>query len=521
MSHYSRRDLLRASLRAAPLAAVSSGAGRLAAAKKKPRPQYNVLFIAVDDLRPVLGCYGNPDVQTPNIDRLAARGLTFMRAYCQQAVCSPSRTSLLTGRRPDTTRVYDLETHFRRYLPNVATLPQQFKKSGYATTAFGKIYHKPQLNDPQSWSIPPWMPGNHDWGSKQSKKFNEKKWVELRETNWVSSETFFYDPAKRSTRPEGEGWDMPSWDSPDVPDNSLPDGQTADAAIGALRQLRGRRFFVGAGFLRPHLPFVAPKKYYDLYPAERIALTKFTEPPAGAPPYALHDSQELRGYSDIPKSGPIPRSKARELIRAYYASVSYVDAQIGRLLDALDDLGLRDNTAIVLWGDHGYHLGDHGLWNKHTNFEAATRSPLIVSAPGQRNAGQKTEGLTEFVDIYPSLCEICNVPRPLGLEGSSFVPLLEDPERIWKRAVFSQYPREIPGVGASMGYSMRTRRYRYTEWTALETPYRAAELYDYESDPNEQRNIASRPQNVSLVNGLSGMLREGWRGSLPPTDPSA
>jgi arylsulfatase A-like enzyme len=240
------------------------------------------------------------------------------------------------------------------------------------------------------------------------------------------------------------------------------------------------------------------------------------EPPMGAPPYALHDSPELRGYADIPQAGPIPEQKARELIRGYLASVSFVDAQIGRLLRGLEDSGLRERTVIVLWGDHGYHLGEHGLWNKNTDFEAAARAPLIVSSPGQRAKGRKTAALTELVDIYPSLCEICGIPKPLGLEGSSFVPLFEDPDRLWKRAVFSQCPREIPGVGAGMGFSMRTHRYRYTEWTVEGSPHRSAELYDYEADPLEQMNIANRPENVSLVNGLSGMLREGWRASLPP-----
>jgi arylsulfatase A-like enzyme len=232
----------------------------------------------------------------------------------------------------------------------------------------------------------------------------------------------------------------------------------------------------------------------------------------------MADSAELRAYSDVPQQGPIPEAKARELVRAYYAGVSYVDAQVGRLLDALDRLSLRDNTVVVLWGDHGYHLGDHGLWSERTNFEVATRSPLIIRVPGQRGAGRKTVALTESVDLYPSLCEVCELPRPLGLEGSSFVPLFEDPDRLWKRAVFSQSPREIPGVGPGMGYSMRTSRYRYTEWMGEENPFRAAELYDYQTDPLEQHNIANRPENISLVNGLAGMLQEGWRGSLPPTD---
>ena len=523
MSTYSRRELLRQGLGTAHLGAwVAGGAGQatpLFGAKKKAGPELNVLFIAVDDLRPALGCYGHPLVKTPNIDQLAARGLTFTRAYCQQAVCSPSRTSLLTGMRPDTTRVYDLQTHFRRHLPSTNTLPEQFKRHGYTTTAFGKIYHKPHLDDPRSWSIPPWMADNHEWGSEANRASVQQKWNELQQANLSSSEHFYFDPAKRGSRSDGQlGWGMPSWEARDVADNDLPDGKTADAAIAALRKLRSERFFLAAGFLRPHLPFVAPKKYYDLYPESEIELTENTESPLDTPGFAMHDSEELRLYDDIPQAGPIPKDKARELIRGYYASISYVDAQIGKLLHALDELGLRDNTVIVLWGDHGYHLGEHGLWNKHTNFEAATRSPLIVSVPGQRNADRKTPALTEFVDIYPSLCEICGVSRPRGLEGSSFVPLINDPERLWKRAAFSQYPREIPGAGPGMGHSIRTRRYRYTEWTVAGTSSQTSELYDYEMDPLENFNIANHPRNLSLVNGLSGMLREGWRGSLPPPD---
>ena len=523
MSTYSRRELLRQGLGTAHLGAwVAGGAGQatpLFGAKKKAGPELNVLFIAVDDLRPALGCYGHPLVKTPNIDQLAARGLTFTRAYCQQAVCSPSRTSLLTGMRPDTTRVYDLQTHFRRHLPSTNTLPEQFKRHGYTTTAFGKIYHKPQLDDPRSWSIPPWMADNHEWGSEANRASVQQKWNELQQANLSSTEHYYFDPAKRSPRPDGQhGWGMPSWEARDVADNELPDGKTADAAIAALRKLRSERFFLAAGFLKPHLPFVAPKKYYDLYPESEIELTENTESPLDTPGFAMHDSEELRLYDDIPPAGPIPKDKARELIRGYYASISYVDAQIGKLMNALDELGLRDNTVIVLWGDHGYHLGEHGLWNKHTNFEAATRSPLIVSVPGQRNADRKTPALTEFVDIYPSLCEICGVSRPRGLEGSSFVPLINDPERLWKRAAFSQYPREIPGAGPGMGHSIRTRRYRYTEWTVAGTSSQTSELYDYEMDPLENFNIANHPRNLSLINGLSGMLREGWRGSLPPPD---
>ncbi len=497
----------------------SSLGAKTAFPQKKAEPRRNVLFIAVDDLRPDLGCYGNAQVRTPNIDRLSASGLTFLRSYCQQAVCNPSRTSMLTGKRPDTTRIYDLQTHFRRYLPDAVTLPEQFRGSGYETTAFGKIFHKPQLNDYPSWSIAPWIPDQHGWRTEENEAFARRNWDRLRANAWISDERFYFDPKKRDAGRDGiSAWGLQSWRAPDVADSELPDGRTAREAAAALERIKNRPFFMAVGFLRPHLPFAAPSKYFDLYPRRKIEESAAPLSPEGAPDYALHDSAELRGYDDIPPQGAIPSLKARELIRAYRASVSYIDAQVGVLLDALDRNGLAEDTVVVLWGDHGYHLGDLGLWNKHSNFEAATHTPLIVRAPGLRNVGRKTKALNEAVDIYPSLCDICGIPRPADLEGSSWMPLFANPNQIWKRAAFSQYPRKIPGVGPGMGYSMRTSRYRYTEWSAIDSPYKAAELYDYRDNVHELRNLANLPQHVSLVNGLSRMLREGWRASLPPTE---
>ncbi len=501
-------------------AGIAAASAPLAFAKaKRQPPDKNVLFISVDDLRPDLRCYGNPDIVSPHIDRLSSQGLTFIRHYCQEAVCNPSRQSMLTGMRPDAIGVNDLETHFRRTRPNVVSLPQHFRNYGYTTTAFGKIFHKPELNDLPSWSIAPWIDQSEAWGSEANNRLVEQRWQSLREKGWRSDERFYFEPDKRGPQPQGRhGWGMPSWEAPDVADDELTDGRTARAAVEALRQLKDERFFLAVGFLKPHLPFVAPKRYYDLYPRAYIKASD-APPPAGAPSYALHNSPELRGYSDIPQQGDIPEEQARDLIRAYYASISYADAQVGVLLDALRETGLDASTTVVLWGDHGYHLGELNLWNKQTNFENATRAPLIVSYPGQRAVGRKTTALAEAVDIFPSLCDICNVPQPNNLEGASFLPLFENPDRLWKRAVFSQYPREIPEIGPGMGYSMRTNRYRYTEWTADGSPYKSVELYDYKESPLERRNIASRPENQSLVNGLAGMLQEGWRASLPPTDP--
>ncbi|MDZ4798645.1 MAG: sulfatase [Bryobacteraceae bacterium] len=465
-----------------------------------PDKKLNVLFLAVDDMRPDLGAYGNKYVKTPNLDKLASRGLTFLRAYCQQAVCSPSRTSLLTGRRPDTTKVYELQTHFRKTIPNVVTLPEHFKKNGYVSTGMGKIFHG-GLDDPQSWSIPWWGPGMPaKWNTEENKARSEKVWARLQESGLKIG-------AAGGTRAQRG----PAWVASELSDKELPDGKTADMAIEALSTLKDKPFFLAVGFVKPHLPFVAPKKYYDLYPKESVKHTDYAPEPKGMPALAAHTNGELRSYSDIPEQGPIPEEKALELIRGYYAALSFTDAQIGRVVDHLDKLGLRDNTVVIVWGDHGWHLGNHGLWHKHTNFERATHAPLIVSVPGTRG-GRKSNALVEFVDIYPSLAEICGLPKPEGVEGASFKPLLDRPNRDWKAAAFSQYPR-----GKAMGYSMRTDRYRYTEWITPGSTDTPAELYDYQTDPDESQNLAVLPQHAPLIKELSQKLKAGWKAALPST----
>ena len=316
--------------------------------------------------------------------------------------------------------------------------------------------------------------------------------------------------------------DGPSWEAPDVEDNVLCDGKTADRIIELLQDFKkkDKPFFLGCGFIKPHLPFVAPKKYFDLYPPESVKLPDNCFYPKNVPELALHDAREFRSYSDIPDKGPIPKQKLLDSLRAYRACVSYVDAQVGRVLDELDRLGLRENTVVVLWGDHGWHLGEQNLWGKMTNFEVATRAPMIISIPGQKNPGAKTNALTEFVDIYPTLCEASGLPLPKNLEGTSLIPLMDQPDRKWKTAAFSQYPR--PGVFPSedrikqMGYSMRTDRYRYTEWQNYKTgEVLARELYDYNTDPQGNANVADEPKNAELVKQLSDQLSQGWRGALP------
>jgi arylsulfatase A-like enzyme len=475
-----------------------------AAEPKRP----NVLMIAVDDWRPEAGCYGNALIQTPNIDRLAARGTVFNRAYCQQAVCSPSRTSLMLGRRPDTTRVYDLQTHFRRNLPDVVTLTQHFIDHGYHAQGLSKIYHG-GLNDPKSWSVPHWSPKRPDYGKPETLRAVAEENKRLREEHGPATEVLERDPktgAVLKLSPPKFRARGPAWEDPDVADDAMADGETAERAVETLKSLKDKPFFLAVGFLKPHLPFVAPKKYFDLYRRDQLSLASNPFPPKDCPAMALMDWGELRAYKDIPAKGPLGDATALDLIHGYYAATSYTDAQIGRVLDELRRQGLNDNTIVVLWGDHGWQLGEHGLWCKHTNFEIAARAPLIIAAPGQKSAGSKTDALAEFVDIYPTLCDLCSLPLPDGLEGISLRPTLDDPQARVKKAAFSQYPR-----GKAMGYSMRTDRYRYTEWRAATGTVLERELYDHQADPQENVNLAGQPERQELIAQLAQQLKDGWK----------
>jgi len=474
-----------------------------ARAEAAANERLNVLFIAVDDLRPELGCYGHPVVKSPNIDRLAASGTLFERAYCQQAVCNPSRVSLLTSLRPDTTHVYDLPTKFRDKVPDALTLPQHFKNNGYFAINIGKIFHLGHGNseDRISWTELRKFPGAPRTTAAS------RKLAEQRRKEYLAHPP---PPEKRQLPPNGY-----AWEAPDVPDIGLTDGMFAENGVKMLRELKDRTFFLAVGFHNPHLPFVAPKKYWDLYQDSDIALARNPAPAKDAPDYAGNGSRELRAYYGMPPEGPIPEKDARDLKHAYYAAVSYVDAGVGRLLDELDRLHLREKTVVVFWGDHGWHLGEHGGWGKDTNYEIAARAPLIISVPGQKAAGQKSRALVEFVDIFPSLVEICGLPRPGKLEGISFRPLLDAPDRAWKTAAFNQFPRLIPGVGPGMGRSIRTDRYRLVEWTVPGRDFVAHELYDDANDPDETVNLANHPEQKERVAELANRLHAGWRAALP------
>lgn len=454
----------------------------LTAFQKEPanKESLNVLFIAVDDLRPELSSYGINEIISPNIDKLSANGILFERAYCQQAVCSPSRTSLLTGLRPDSTHVYDLRTHFRKTVPDVVTLPQYFKNNGYFTTWYGKMYHG-ALWDDISWS-------------QQRRK-------PARGSNWRDYQTA--ENIAIAAENKGIG---PAFEIGNVPDNAYADGRNTDSAIELLKQLSNDKkpFFLALGFVKPHLPFNAPKKYWDMYDPAAIELPAHKSAPENSPKLASTTSGELRAYSDIPKKGELSDDQTRQLIHGYRASVSYIDAQIGRVMAELERLGLDKNTVVVLWGDHGFKLGDYGQWAKHTNFEIDTRVPLIISMPGMKAKGKKTRALVELVDIYPTLTELADLPKPAHVKGISLVPLLDNPDLPWKQMAFSQYPR-----GQVMGYSMRTEWYRYTRWQQKNNPDEmvAVELYDLEKDPQALVNVAGKRQNKQVIKQLRATMK--------------
>ena len=473
-------------------AAVGLGLGRADAAASQ---KLNVLMIAVDDLRPQLGCYGDQLVRSPNLDKLAARGLVFNRAYCQQALCSPSRTALLTGLRPDTTTIVTIGPHFRDFVPNVVTLPQYFKNHGYVTRAIGKVYHD-GLDDKASWSAPHENRSVPGYGPQGQARLKER----LAEAKRAG-----IDVSDRRKAPYG-----PACEAPDLPDNQLRDGANTDRALEILREIKDQAFFFAVGFSKPHISYVAPKKYWDLYDPKQIRFVDNQYPPKGAPAWAIQGLAELRRYDGPPQSDPLPEEWKRKLIHGYMACISYIDAQIGRILAELDRLGLRDKTAVIAWGDNGYQLGEHGMWSsKHTNYETSALVPLIISVPGQKTADQKCDALVEFMDIYPSLVDICGLPMPEGLEGISFKPLLEDPRRPWKKAAFSQYPR-----GGYDGHTIRTDRWRLVEWRkkSAEPVY---ELYDHQADPQENVNLANDPKYAATVKELAAMLKAGWKAAVP------
>ncbi|MFN3484640.1 MAG: sulfatase [Planctomycetota bacterium] len=453
------------------LAAGCAGAAGPSSPQSPGRPP-NVLFIMSDDLNTDLGCYGHPLVRTPNLDRLAARAVRFERVYCQFPLCNPSRASLLTGLRPDTTKVYENATHFRTHVPEAVTLPQLFARHGYFVARVGKLYHygvpsqigTPGLDDPPSW---------HAAVNPRGREKDEE------------DRCIYY-----TGKPASLGGSL-TWYVSEGSDEEQTDGKVASEAIRLMEDHRDRPFFLAVGFYRPHVPCVAPKKWFDLYPPERIALP---EEPAGHLDKIPGPALAVR-----PPDYGLDEEKRRLMIRAYYASVSFMDSQVGRVLEALRKSGLEDRTIVVFASDHGWQLGEHGQWQKMTLFERSARVPLLVAAPGARGNGRASPRTVELVDLYPTVADLAGLPIPPGLEGESLRPLLEDPQAPWSAPAYTQV-RRGPRL---MGRSVRTERYRYTQWDEGRA---GAELYDYERDPREFENLASDPRHAETVAQMKRLL---------------
>ncbi len=438
--------------------------------------KFNVLFIAVDDMNNDLGCYGPPLVKSPNIDRLASRGVRFNRAYCQFPLCSPSRSSLLTGLRPDTIRVFDLKYHFRQGLPDVVTLPQTFMRNGYYVARVGKLYHYGNPGDIGTSGL--------DDRASWSERFNPAG----RDKTALEPDIMNYTPKR------GLGSAMAFLADKTGKDEEHTDGKVASQTIALLEKHQHEPFFIAAGFYKPHCPWITPQKYFELYPLPGISLPKLPlDTQQAYPRLALASTQPW------PYCGVTP-DQARECKRAYYAAISFVDAQIGRLLDAVDRLGLRDKTIIVFWSDHGYHLGEHGLWFKQSCFEQSARVPLIISVPGLKSAGQASPRVVELLDLYPTLADLAGLPAPRDLQGVSLRPLLQQPQIQWNRPAFTQVQR-----GTVPGHSVRTEHARYTQW---DYGAKGEELYDHDKDPQELRNLATEPSYAPKLSQMKALLKQ-------------
>jgi len=503
-------------------------AGSSAKQEKVKNTKMNILFIAVDDLKPVLGCYGDTLIKTPNIDRLAKRSTVFLANYCQQAVSGPTRASLMTGRRPDYTKVWDLKTRMRDINPDILSMPQYLAEQGYQSLGIGKIYDVrcvDKYQDKPSWSIP-YYKVEDQYYYKNIRPLSNYQNPETREKILK-----YRNDALKKGLSQSDANDyasqhvQPSVECLDLPDNAYQDGALLVKAKEILKVLSNDKkpFFFAVGFIKPHLPFVAPKKYWDLYKRDEMPLAPFQKHAKNSPELAYHYSHELRAYTDIPPLASftdikvnhisVPIEKQKELIHGYYACISYVDAQIGKLINTLDSLGLAKNTIIVLWGDHGWQLGDHDLWCKQTNFENATHAPLLISSPTLSPG--KTKSMTEFVDIFPTICNLTGLQIPETLEGKSLVPLMTNPKANVKEYSVSQFPHD-----EKMGYSIRTKHYRLTYWMEIgfrsNQPFSndlviAKELYDYEKDPLETVNVIEDKKYSAVVKQMEEKMIEYFK----------
>jgi iduronate 2-sulfatase len=462
-------------------------------------PKLNVLFIMADDFRPEISSYGSPAL-TPNLERLARRTVQFDRAYCQQAVCNPSRSSMLTGRRPDTLRIWNNGTHFRDPNPEVTTLPLWFKDHGYTTRCVGKIFHNWHTavkGDPRSWSAPEFLHyANHGEDAAEV--------------------TGPLPPNLASTAPRSYT-KVPLYECRDVPDEAYYDGRVAAEAVRVLAEVKAKPFFLAVGFWKPHAPFNAPKKYWDLYDRKKLPPLNSARP-TGAPEVAFHDGRELRGVP--PNQVNFTPEQMAEIRHGYFANISYMDAQLGKVLDALDRSGVADRTVVTFVGDHGYHIGEHTQWGKTSNFEYDARVPFYIGHPGSKQAGRRTDSFAELIDLFPTLVELCSLPKPGGLEGASLVPVLHNPARSVKPAAYTQHPRpayydrEPEKVPKAMGVSVRTASVRYTEWRDWKSgEVVGRELYEAADQPRELRNAADEPRLAKAQKEARELLNRNF----PPT----
>ncbi|MCO6498000.1 MAG: sulfatase [Chitinophagaceae bacterium] len=451
-------------------------------AQQEKRP--NILLIISDDLRTELNCYGESYIKSPNIDKLASKGTVFTSAYVQQAVCSASRASFLTGARPNTTGVdYPYSEYFvNTFWPAHPAIAEYFERQNYEVRTFGKIHHGPQ--------------------------------DKIKATNYVPKGLKFYATEEniKLGGQKGRSKETPPFEMADVPDEAYQDGMIAAEAVKVIKEVSGKKqpFFLAVGFKKPHLPFCAPKKYWDMYSDNDIKLAVNPELPEGAPSYAVY-GKELNSYKIPAKvNGEFTEDYQRTLKHAYAACVSYVDAQVGKLMASLEESGALGNTIVVFMSDHGWHLGEQGTWGKHTNFELATRAPLIVSVPGKAE-GKRLNQFVEYVDIYPTLLELAGFEPADYLEGNSFVPLLDNPDREWKSAAFSQFPRN-----GFEGFAIRTKDFRYVEWRSdKDSSIMSVELYDHRTDPLETKNVASDKKYEKSVKEMAERLKAGWKAALP------
>lgn len=474
-----------------------------AAPVRAAEPKTNVLFIVADDLRPELGCYGSA-AKTPHLDALAKTGVRFDRAYCQQAVCNPSRSSFLTGKRPDTLHLWSNGTHFRENNPDVTTLPLWFKENGYETRGVGKIFHNwhtKEKGDRRSWSAAEFLHyANHG--------------DDVPEVNGELPP----NTAKGIGRDYGR---VPVCERRDVPDEAYYDGRVAAEAVKTLAAIKDKPFFLAVGFWKPHAPFNAPKKYWDMYDPAKLPPLKAAARPTGAPEIAFHDSREILGLP--PKNVTPTAAQVAEMRHGYFANISYMDAQVGKVLAALDEHKLRDRTVVVFLSDHGYHIGEHGLWAKTSCFEFDARVPLIVSTPKVKNPGRGASDLAELLDLFPTLTDLCGLKTPAGLEGVSLAPVVRDGAKGAKAAAFTQHPRPAyfdrtpKGVPDAMGYSVALGRFRYTEWRDWGTgKVLGAEFYDHAGDPNELTNALDPTKDTDDVRAARAALHKQFPPDVPP-----